>query len=576
MALPEVEFCSRCFTVFESVRDDMERPESWVHYSTYGQLSVSSTACFLCQLFVASLLSGLKEFVEDESSSLDEYPFKLDVLSARKMPSNITWASAVAFTQPEYSHWNSSSVSIEDSTSAVASWFHECCTNHAHIDDRWRQLRPGRLLSVGLDEKPIRLVRTDTIADTAQYATLSYCWGQSLQLKTTKASVKEFMEAVPAELLPATYNEFIKIARVLAIPYVWIDALCIIQDDEVEWQNEAARIGDIFQGSILTIAAVQSSDTSQGCFPVTDRVDLNNGALLRIRQQETERTVILARIYKDDIRGFNRQDSIIMSCMENDVHWQCQTCYKTQNGLEFGTEEMFSFNLQVLAPVKHSNPDDRQSQVNTWYRIVEKYTNRQFTYKTDRVSAIAGITKHMTSIFNDTPILGLWKRPLRMGLPSWTWLGYQGDLSYTLWTIAGSDTLQVQHTELLDWDIKWAGVDNASAVRRARVSIKGPVRDIPLASFDEGQKFNPPYLHGFGESVDYRGKTSIPWQYCGELDDGARMKPSIYFFKIYEIFLILESVDNSDTSTFRRIGLGQIRGPERTFNINNQMSISLL
>ncbi|KAI8944377.1 HET-domain-containing protein [Xylaria longipes] len=565
MALPEVEFCSRCFTLFESLRDDVEWSKSWAHYSTYGQLSVSSTTCFLCQLFIASLLPDLKRFEEDASPNLDEYPFESNVLSAREMRSHITWTHLQILGQ----------VSIEDNISMIASWFHECCINHAHIDDRWEQSRPRRLLSVGLDEKPMRLVRTDTIADTAPYATLSYCWGQSPHLRTSKDSIKQFMEAVPAKLLPATYNEFIKIARALAIPYVWIDALCIIQDDEEEWQNEAAHMGDIFQGSIFTIAAAQSSDTSEGCFPVRERIDLNNGALLHVRQQETEKPVILTRIYKGDTRQSSLQGSIlsergwtlqeqllsprIVSCIENEVHWE---------------SDKFALNLQILVPFEYpALEEDRQSNTNIWHRIVENYTERRFMYKTDRVSAIAGGNKNEIAE--------------RMGLPSWTWFGYQGDLSYTLWTTAGPDVLEVQHTKLLYWDIKWTGVDNASAVQYTRIHIKGPVRDIPLASFDEGQKVYPPYLYAFGESVDFRGKTQVPWRCCGELDDRTRMKPSTYFClflfschrnsdKIDEIFLILESVDNSDTSTFRRIGLGRIRGSERTFNINNQMSISLV
>ncbi|KAI1737170.1 HET-domain-containing protein [Xylaria scruposa] len=644
MASPEVEFCSHCFTLFQSLRDDVEWPKLWAHYRTYSQLSASSMTCFLCQLFVASLLPTLKRS-EDASLNFDEYPFKLNVVSARKMPSNITWMfldvslnslnTIYSYMkeltilvrrdkdyEPSTHIWNSSSVSIEDSTSTIASWFHQCYTNHAHIDDRWRQSRPKRLLSVGLDEKPMRLVLSNTIASTTQYATLSYCWGQSPRLKSTKNSIKEFEEAVPAELLPATYSEFIKIARALAIPYVWIDALCIIQDDEDEWQHEAARMGDIFQGSVLTIAAAQSSDTSAGCFPVTEQADPSNGALLRVRQQQTEKPDILARIYKGDFRssvedsiisgrGWTLQEQLlsprIVYCMGNDVHWQCQTCFRTQTGLEFNAAEAFAFNLQILAPFANPTVEEyRQSYANIWYRIVINYGKRLFTYKTDRVPAIAGIMKHMASVLNDTPILGLWKRTFgrdlawiapsggtrheiaeRMGLPSWTWLGFQGGFSYTLWSTDKPGVLQIQHTELLDWDIKWAGVDNASAVQCARIRIKGPVRDIPLSSFDAGQKHTPPYLYAFGESIDHINKTSIPWRCCGELDDGTRMKPSTYFCmllwsyhqspdRIEEIFLILENVHNSDIPIFRRIGLGRIWGSERTFDINNEISISLV
>ncbi|KAI0186563.1 heterokaryon incompatibility protein-domain-containing protein [Xylaria flabelliformis] len=455
--MAEVEFCSHCFTLLKPSRDGAW-PKSWSHhYSTFGQLSVSSMTCFLCQLFITDLLPGAEKYKEGTSSNFDDYPLYFNLPSTRDMPSNITWVylgvsliilNTLYVVERKFTilirrdggyelntHiWNSSSVSIEDHTSAIASWFRECCTNHAHIDDRWRQSRPRRLLSVGLDEKPMRLVLSDTIANTTQYAT--YCWGQSLQLKSTKDSIKEFQEAVPVELLPATYREFIQIVRALAIPYAWIDALCIIQDDDDDWQHEAARMGDIFQGSILTIAAAQSSDTSEGCFPMTEQVDPNNGALLQVRQQQTEKPVILARIYKGDLRQSSIQDSIISGrgwtlqeqllsrrivyCMKNDVHWQCQACYKTQTGLEFDAAEVFDLNLQILAPFVNSTVEEnQQSYADLWRRIVENYSRRVFTYKTDKVPAIDGITKYMASVLNDTPILGLWKRTFGRDL-AWT------------------------------------------------------------------------------------------------------------------------------------------------------------
>ncbi|KAI0859346.1 HET-domain-containing protein [Xylaria cubensis] len=560
--------------------------------------------CLLCQLFVTKLLPGAEKYKEGTSSNFDDYPLYFNLPSTRDMPSNITWVylgvsliilNTLYVIERRFTILiRRDRISIEDSTLAIASWFHECCTNHAHIDDRWRQSRPRRLLSVGLDEKPMRLVLSDTIANTTQYATLTYCWGQSLQLKSTKDSIKEFQEAVPAELLPATYREFIQIVRALAIPYAWIDALCVIQDDDDDWQHEAARMGDIFQGSILTIAAGQSLDTSEGCFPITEQVDPNNGALLRVRQQQTEKPVILAQIYKGDLRQSSIQDSIISGrgwtlqeqllsrrivyCMKNDVHWQCQKCYRTQTGLKFDAAEVFALNLQILAPFVNSTVEEnRQSYADLWRCIVENYSRRVFTYKTDKVPAIAGITKYMASVLSDTSILGLWKRTF----------GYQGKFSYILWATDKPGVRQIQHTKLLDWDIKWTGVDNASAVQCARIRIKGPLRGIPLSCFTEGQEIAPPFLNAFGESIDYKGKTSIPWRCSGVLDDGTRIKPSTYFCmllwsyrqrpdRIDEVFLMLESVDNSDISIFRRIGLGRIWGPERTFDINNEMSISLV
>ena len=58
------------------------------------------------------------------------------------------------------------------------------------------------------------------------------------------------------------------------VRYLWIDSICIVQDDKVDWARESARMCDIFQGSYLTIAATKSSDSQGGLF-VTPHKDLS-------------------------------------------------------------------------------------------------------------------------------------------------------------------------------------------------------------------------------------------------------------------------------------------------------------
>ena len=48
--------------------------------------------------------------------------------------------------------------------------------------------------------------------------------------------------------------------------YIWIDSLCIVQDDQKDWEVESARMATIFEGSELTIAATDSPDPEDGLF----------------------------------------------------------------------------------------------------------------------------------------------------------------------------------------------------------------------------------------------------------------------------------------------------------------------
>lgn len=99
-----------------------------------------------------------------------------------------------------------------------------------------------------------------------RYATLSHCWGDSLPLYTTKETEPLYSQEIPSGLIPPTFRDALTIARALDIPYLWIDALCIVQDDHVEWQNEASKMQDIYSGGSLTIAAADAFNSLGGCF----------------------------------------------------------------------------------------------------------------------------------------------------------------------------------------------------------------------------------------------------------------------------------------------------------------------
>ena len=96
--------------------------------------------------------------------------------------------------------------------------------------------------------------------------TLSHRWGTDGQIMLTKASLPDMSKRIDVANLSQTYQDAIAITRSLGLRYLWIDSLCIIQDSVVDWQEEAARMGDIFKYSICTIAASWASSNSEGCF----------------------------------------------------------------------------------------------------------------------------------------------------------------------------------------------------------------------------------------------------------------------------------------------------------------------
>ena len=69
---------------------------------------------------------------------------------------------------------------------------------------------------------------------------------------------------IPLEDLPQTFQDAILTVRKLGLRFLWIDALCIIQDDLVDWAREAARMNDVYGSAYLTIVATSASSSTDG------------------------------------------------------------------------------------------------------------------------------------------------------------------------------------------------------------------------------------------------------------------------------------------------------------------------
>lgn len=58
----------------------------------------------------------------------------------------------------------------------------------------------------------------------------------------TKQSIQDLKEGIAVSFLPKTFQDAIKITQRLRIKYLWIDCLCIIQDDPNDWGKEASAM----------------------------------------------------------------------------------------------------------------------------------------------------------------------------------------------------------------------------------------------------------------------------------------------------------------------------------------------
>lgn len=114
--------------------------------------------------------------------------------------------------------------------------------------------RPTRLPA--FDEAVAKLVLTETFVVMPHYATLSYCWGQEPFIMLTVETVNSFLGGFAISLLPKVFQDAIRVARELGMSYIWIDALCIIQqgDCNKDWMKS------VYENSFVNIAASSATN----------------------------------------------------------------------------------------------------------------------------------------------------------------------------------------------------------------------------------------------------------------------------------------------------------------------------
>ncbi|KAK5657154.1 hypothetical protein OQA88_3211 [Cercophora sp. LCS_1] len=418
--------------------------------------------------------------------------------------------------------------------------------------------------------------------DSIEYAALSYCWGENLPLCTTTDVLAQFTQEIPSDLMPATFADAMKITRALGIPYIWIDALCIVQDDSEDWQREAAVMNKVYGGCQLTIAASQSRDSATGCFPVLDQDFINQDVSFRAHNR-------LIRFYYDDVR------------------------IRPGSG---NTLSARAWALQEQIP--REPPQTPASALRLrirWEKIVENYSERLLTYERDRVPAVAGVIQSFASVMpNNESILGLWRATLARdmawsrlsvrvqerglgdpALPSWTWLACPGPATFRWWedTPPSSDGTPTkrsrgpkEHLHLLTSKIEWSGTPYTSPLKSAHLEVEAPVMTIALRPTREqlkGKMYG--YFQVFGENL--RGDASEFYRCFGFLDHGDLTGPAPFPCMLlftspkgqgeaYEVFIIMEPVGPPEDRRFRRIGAAGLLGKTPAFDLEKKMTITLV
>ncbi|KAH6663085.1 heterokaryon incompatibility protein-domain-containing protein [Halenospora varia] len=392
----------------------------------------------------------------------------------------------------------------------VQVWLNDCKQNHLLCRDDSNFI-PTRVIDVGSldDSRQPRLYVTSEKDRCTPYLTLSYCWGEQTQentnLVTTESTFNERQISIPMDELPLCCRDAVKITRKLGFRFIWIDAICIIQEQEMkeDWIKESAQMAQIYANSILTISA-GSSDRCNNRI-LQPRYGSDVGLQIQVKGNLSNETIGIREfptalnqaLRETEIckRGWTMQEralsSRILHFTPHQIFWQCTTTEHSEDGRN--KEEMWGQNDHRLYLREELDPVELRQ---AWYRIVDEHKDLALTNPGDRLPALAGIAKAYHRQFKCKYLAGLWECHLPENLlwisndigpvidhgkgkvPSWSWINAPGSIMHSHKTGYYDDseilvTVEYATVEANNVDNEFLGY-----IRDAKIGLRGIIKKV--------------------------------------------------------------------------------------------------
>jgi hypothetical protein len=474
----------------------------------------------------------------------------------------------------------------------VQSWLAEC-SNHEACHRITDFSLPARVIELNPSNDPnhVRLLNCKGRKDN--YATLSYCWGAPSAHVLTSATLEQYLRQIPWPSLPKTVRDAIMVARAAKMQYLWVDAVCIVQDDKQDKIHEIANMCDIYRNSYVTIVAGNADDASKGFLgqrvpPETSTVPFRIGPgnfgtvslQLRPRDHEVKTEAIQRRAWSlqeqvlaQRVLYFGNQ-TLEFRCGAGKQNLECRSIWPR---VSWNDEDENSLQRSMMRPL----PWNKEDALRLWAGLVTNYSPRMATFASDRLQALAGIAHAFSSTLGPTYHAGLWDYGLHRQLswfrpqgpqasrskvhcaPSWSWASSRGKLIFLLPPYREYVVKQAQCT-LASPELPYGAVTNGSITISGRHAYGQLVRfqgdlDFWTITFKEKDE----HVHFIGD-IKIEPTSSVNNLISVIFDTVEKMEQKhVLCFRLlgYGIGplsgswngLVLEAVAQQ-TNTFRRIG----------------------
>ncbi|KAK5951392.1 hypothetical protein OHC33_007448 [Knufia fluminis] len=374
-------------------------------------------------------------------------------------------------------------------------WINDCTHNHPQCQKKGDVLLPKRVIAVGTKEEPsVYLYESDN--------------------ERAEDTIEERKKRIEWSYLSKTFQESIALTRLLGLRYLWIDSLCIIQDDTEDWQVESSKMESIYEGAYVTIAA---NNTSSGLLDGTELRAMHsvnmqtpspNGHTvdLLLRSPIQHENFYAASLEggmasEDDYpllrRAWCYQERLlatrVLQFTDTEVVFECKAGQHCECG---------SINHAIGNPIKsffgrllaeNFQPVGVAEDIwEAWTMILRPYITKDLTVSTDILPALAGVAARMQRHELGQYVAGLWEKELATGLfwfadildtkqpsvktaPTFSWAALAGTtkIKELTWPYMESHDDSKQTFKITDFKCSVSGLNPYGTVASASVELHG-------------------------------------------------------------------------------------------------------
>jgi hypothetical protein len=304
------------------------------------------------------------------------------------------------------------------------------------------------------------------------------------------------------DVLARNFRDAICIARNLGFQYIWIDALCIVQDSLDDWATESSKMAQVYGNASLTISADLASDSDFGILhPRNNMTSHHFGTQNELCLQTRGEGWAAIPQMPLTRRGWAFQERILSSrvlhFLQEQIAWECNTTVyleehyarqlghsmhfskhnltwalnqppkseKNQGSLHKSSVTVINNEKYVHAVNPSGKIMDLDTRVTNWNICVSELAVRHFTKDSDKLPSLSGLAsamevpelgEYLVGIWEKSPFLSMawfarWPQapPTPYRAPSWSWAATMGQI---IW-YKGFDNREPTLAEKSAWDV---------------------------------------------------------------------------------------------------------------------------